>query len=126
MASFSARDEEAFMAHWKTKILGDDTVIKKTILFRDQVAGNIVCFAQSGRRLVGYWLGVQFWGKGIATRALSEFLAQVETRPLDAYVAKDNIGSIRVLQKCGFTLSRKDHEPASVDGIEEFVFTLAT
>ena len=111
-----------------SKILGDDTVIKKTILCRDQVAGNIVCFEQSGRRLVGYWLGRHFWGNGIATRALSEFLALVSARPLDAHVAKDNVGSIRVLQKCGFTLSGERNAPA-VDGsevVEEFVFTLAT
>ena len=126
MAAFPARDREAFMAHW-TKILGEDTVIKRTILFRDQVAGNIVCFEQSDRRLVGYWLGKHFWGKGIATRALSEFLAQVRARPLHARVFKHNVGSIRVLEKCGFTLSEEDNAPASAGGeaVEEFVYVLA-
>ena len=126
MAAFPARDREAFMAHWTGKILADDTVIKTTIVVRDQVAGNIVCYEQSGKRLVGYWLGRQFWGKGIATRALSEFLAQVTARPLDAYVAKNNVGSIRVLQKCGFTLSGEGNTPARDGGdvVEEFVFTL--
>ena len=126
MAAFPAREREAFMAHW-TKILGDDTVIKKTILLGDQVAGNIVCFEQSGRRLVGYWVGKHLWGKGIATRALSAFLAQAKARPLDAHVAKHNVGSIRVLEKCGFTLSGEDNAPCSAGGkaVEEFVFTLA-
>ena len=125
MAAFPARDRETFMAHW-AKILGDDTVITSTILFGDQVAGNIVCFEQSGRRLIGYWLGKHFWGKGIATRALSEFLAQVTSRPLHAYVARSNPGSIRVLEKCGFTLSGKDSGPGSSGGepVEESLYVL--
>ncbi len=127
MAAFPARDREAFMAHW-IKILGDDSVVKKTILYNDEVAGNIVCFEQSGRRLVGYWLERRLWGKGIATRAVSEFLGQESARPLYAYVAKHNVGSIRVLEKCGFTVSGESKAPAGLDGdaIEEFVFVLAT
>jgi RimJ/RimL family protein N-acetyltransferase len=101
MANFPARDREAFMAHW-AKILADETNILKTVLCDDQVAGNIVSWEHSGEREVGYWLGREFWGKGIATRALSLFLEQVTTRPLYAYVVKHNIASIRVLEKCGF------------------------
>jgi len=124
MASFPSRDQAAFMAHW-AKILGDNTVVTRTILFRDQVAGNIVCFEQSGMRLVGYWLGAHFWGKGIATRALSEFLRQVTVRPLHAHVARSNPGSIRVLEKCGFTLSEEDRGPIDEgEPVEEFLFVL--
>ena len=125
MAAFPARDREAFMRHW-TKILGDDTVVTRTILFRGEVAGNVVCFERSDRRLVGYWLGKHFWGKGIATKALSEFLSQVNTRPLHAYVSKNNVGSIRVLEKCGFTLLEESSAPTSAGGeaVEEFVYVL--
>jgi RimJ/RimL family protein N-acetyltransferase len=53
---------------------------------------------------VTYWIGRQDWGQGIATRALKEFLTGIETtRPLSARAASDNAGSIRVLEKCGFT-----------------------
>lgn len=107
MAAFPARDRESFMVHW-TKIMADESVILKTILFDGQVAGNIVCWEQSGEREVGYWLGKEFWGKGIATKALSEFLNQVKTRPLVAHVAKQNIASRRVLEKCGFKFVRED------------------
>ena len=115
------------MVHW-TMILGDDTVTKRTILFRGRPAGNIVCFEQSGRRLVGYWLGRRFWGKGIATRALSEFLTHVRARPLHAYVAKHNVGSVRVLEKCGFTLLGEGNAPAGAgrEAIEELLYVLAT
>ncbi len=82
MAAFPARNREAFMEHWTTKVLGDDTVTKRTILFDEQVVGNIVAFEVSGERLVGYWIGRGHWGKGIASRALSLFLEDVKTRPL--------------------------------------------
>jgi hypothetical protein len=55
-------------------------------------------------REVGYWLGREFWGQGIATQALALFLEEEPTRPLVAHVAKHNIGSRRVLEKCGFVV----------------------
>lgn len=107
MAAFAARDREAFMAHW-TRILGDETVTTKTILFDGHVAGNVVSWEQSGERDAGYWIGKEYWGKCIATSALSAFLDQVKARPLYAHVAKHNIASIRVLENCGFTFAGED------------------
>lgn len=109
MASFPARDRKAFMAHW-TRLLSDETVITRTILFDGRVAGNVVSFVHSGEREVGYWVGKEFWGKGIATQALSKVLDQIETRPLYAHVARHNIASIRVLEKCGFRISGQEPE----------------
>jgi RimJ/RimL family protein N-acetyltransferase len=125
MAGFPSRDRGAFMAHW-AKIMMDESVQLKTILFDGQVAGNIVCFEQLGEREVGYWLGKEYWGKGIATRALTEFLKIIETRPLYAHVAKHNIGSRRVLEKCGFTIAGEDRFFSDFFGkhIEEFILTL--
>jgi len=104
MAAFPARDRDAFMAHW-TKNLATNTSIHKTILCGGEVAGNVVSWSQSGQQEVGYWLGREFWGKGIATRALSLFLEQFTKRPLVAHVVRHNLASIRVLEKCGFTRS---------------------
>jgi len=53
---------------------------------------------------VSYWLGREHWGKGVATRALADFLQIVHQRPVYAFVAKRNRASLRVLQKCGFTV----------------------
>jgi RimJ/RimL family protein N-acetyltransferase len=122
MAAFPSRDRPAFMAHW-ARILSDETVIKKTILFDGRVAGNVVCFEQAGERDVGYWIGKEYWGKGIATRALSTFLDIVEQRPLYARVAKHNIASRRVLEKCGFELIGEDTIPDEQQ-IEEFILML--
>lgn len=109
MADFPARDREAFDAHWQ-KVLANDELVAKTIVFEGQVAGNIGSWEQDGRRLVGYWVGREFWGKGLATQALAELIDELGTRPLYAYVAKTNLGSIRVLEKCGFVPSDEDED----------------
>lgn len=125
MAAFPARDLDAFTAHW-TKILGNDSVIIKTILFDGAVAGNIGSWEKDGRRNIGYWIGKEFWGKGVAGKALLEFLGHVKARPLSAHVAKHNVASIRVLEKCGFTIAGEDKAPSEADGgvVEEFVYVL--
>jgi RimJ/RimL family protein N-acetyltransferase len=125
MASFPARARDSFMTHW-TKIMADRSVQIKTILFDGEIAGNIVCFEQLGEREVGYWLGREYWGKGIATQALTEFLKEIETRPLYAHVAKHNIGSKRVLEKCGFSIAGEDRFFSEVFGknIDEYVLML--
>jgi RimJ/RimL family protein N-acetyltransferase len=125
MAAFPSRNRDGFMSHW-AKIMADDSVVIKTILFNGSVAGNIVCFEQLGEREVGYWLGKEYWGKGIASRALEEFLKQIETRPLYAHVAKHNIASRRVLEKCGFTVSAEDRFFSQILGkdIEEYILVL--
>ena len=125
MAAFPARDRTSFMTHWQ-RVLDDESVAKKAILFGGALAGYIVSFEQNGKLLVGYWIGQQFWGKGIGTMALAQFLGVVETRPLYAHVAKHNQGSIRVLQKCGFTLYAEGTASDATDGveIEELTFRL--
>lgn len=122
MANFEARDAETFMAHW-TKILRDETVVVRTIEFEDRVAGNVVSWEHDGERDVGYWIGREHWGKGVATAALSAFLDELDTRPLHAHVATHNIGSIRVLEKCGFELTGEP-TPAGAGGVQEMLLKL--
>jgi RimJ/RimL family protein N-acetyltransferase len=107
MAAFPARDRETFMAHW-TKILADPSVVVRTVVADGDVAGNVVCWKHDGERDVGYWIGKAFWGRGIATRALSAFLREVKERPLHAHVARHNVASRRVLAKCGFVEASGD------------------
>ena len=101
MAAFPAREREPFFEHWH-RIMGVDENVLKTIVSDGEVAGNISSWEREGKRLVGYWLGREFWGRGLATRALAEFVEELTIRPLYAEVATTNIGSIRVLEKCGF------------------------
>jgi RimJ/RimL family protein N-acetyltransferase len=125
MAAFPARERTAFMQHW-LKILANDPLNKMTVLFGDEIAGHIVGYEQAGQQQVGYWLGQEYWGQGIATQALSLFLAQVETRPLYAYVAQHNHGSRRVLEKCGFTILGQEHSLTGPTGesVAEFIMKL--
>ena len=128
MAAFTARDrtdKDAFTAHW-AKILSDDTITNKTILFNEQVAGHVGCFERFGEPEVTYWIGKEYWGRGLATKALSDFLGYVKVRPLYARVAKDNIASIRVLEKCGFTMFGEDKGFSNARGeeVEEFILKL--
>ncbi len=109
MAAFPPREHEAFMAHWD-KIMRDAGVVTRTILWDGRVAGNIVSFLRGETREIGYWLGRESWGKGIATEALRSFLHVERSRPLHAGVAKHNAASIRVLEKCGFTRSHAEGE----------------
>ncbi len=129
MAAFTSGhpdDRDAFMAHW-ARIRSDKTNINRTVLFNGQVAGNIACFRDFGEPEIGYWLGREFWGRGIATRALAALLRQLPERPLYARVAQDNIASLRVLQKCGFTITGEDsgYAPARGEVTAEYVLTLS-
>lgn len=106
MAAFTAEDpadRDAFAVHW-TRILGDDRITIRTILCEGRVAGYVASFERLGQPEVSYWLGRAYWGRGLATEALSRFLRDLEPRPLYARAARDHLASIRVLEKCGFTV----------------------
>ena len=128
MAAFTAEDPsdgKAFAAHWN-RILADGTTVNKTVLFDGRVAGHIASFEQSGEREVTYWIGKGYWGKGVATAALRQFLRHERTRPLHARAAKDNLASLRVLRKCGFEVCGEDKGFSNARGeeVEEFVLRL--
>ena len=128
MAAFTAKDpadREAFDGKW-AKILAGERITLKAILYAEQVAGYIVSHGWFGDLEVSYWIGKEFWGRGIATAALAQFLDVVQTRPLYARAAQDNIASLRVLQKCGFKISGEDRGFANARGEEvaEFILQL--
>jgi RimJ/RimL family protein N-acetyltransferase len=114
MAAFPSRGKVAFVSHW-TKILADATILAKAIVVDGVVAGNLLCWGPAEERLIGYWIGREFWGRGVATEAVRRFLDEVPDRPLRANVAVDNVASIRVLEKCGFAVTGR----GVADGVEE-------
>lgn len=128
MAAFVAADPDdrtAFDAHW-ARILQAPRTTNRTILADGQVAGHIACYPQGEDLEVTYWLGRDFWGQGIATRALQLMLALVVTRPVLARAATDNLGSLRVLQKCGFKIvgTNKDFANGRGTSTEEYLLRL--
>ncbi len=129
MAAFTSRDpadRAAFMAHWQ-RIMADPTVIIRTIVSGGQVVGSVLSYEDDSKPEIGYWLGRAYWGQGLATRALGDFLAQANpARPIYARAAKDNAGSLRVLEKCGFAIVGEDKGFANARGaeVEEFLLRL--
>ncbi|AWB94101.1 GNAT family N-acetyltransferase [Aeromicrobium chenweiae] len=125
MAAFPARDKAEFATRW-ARLRGDDALFVRTVVVDGAVAGNLGSWKDSGQQLLGYWFGREFWGRGIATRALGLFVDDVSIRPLYAHVVTRNVGSIRVLEKCGFRRDRVQDSKAhaSDDGIDELVYVL--
>lgn len=125
MAVFPPREKEPFIQHW-LKILGNAAVTAQAVIADGQLAGNVGSWDQGGRRLVCYWIGQAYWGRGIATKALSALLQIERRRPIFAHVATTNAASIRVLEKCGFRICSEstaaDERPS--DGVEEYIFEL--
>ncbi len=101
MAAFPARERSTFLGHW-AGVLADTSATALAIEADGVLAGNILSWTQDGDRLVGYWIGREFWGRGIASAALQQLLAAERTRPLHAHVAAHNAASLRVLEKAGF------------------------
>ena len=118
MAVFAARDWDAFVAH-DAKIRSDPTLIRRTVVVDDKVVGSIGCFGDEQRE-VGYWYDRAVWGRGIATASLAALLDEVTERPLFAHVAATNVGSVKVLERCGFV----EVERETTD-VEELVYRLA-
>jgi RimJ/RimL family protein N-acetyltransferase len=128
MVAFVTRDpadREAFFAHWK-KVLADAAGTRRTIVVEGSVAGHLVKWGRLGEPQIGYWLGRAYWGRGLATEALSAFVREIEVRPLWAGAAADNLASIRVLEKCGFTIAGRERAYAAARGaeIEETILVL--
>ncbi|MFC9683852.1 GNAT family N-acetyltransferase [Streptomyces sp. NPDC056948] len=103
MAAFTPEnpaDRDAFDAHW-ARIRSSSAVVR-TVLADGDVVGSAALYGEPGEREVTYWIDRAYWGKGIATEALRALITELGERPLYARAASDNVGSLRVLEKCGF------------------------
>ena len=118
-------DKTAYLIKY-TKLLSDPTVINQTILINNVIAGSVAKFVIDGDAEITYWIDKKFWGQGIATKALKNFLDIETTRPIFGRVAFDNFGSQKVLEKCGFVKisSDKGFANARQTVIEEFIYKL--
>lgn len=95
-------DREAFEARWE-RILANPGPAR-AIVADGRLAGSMMMWRDPDLDApeVTYWLGREFWGRGIATRALELYLDEVPERPLLGRAVATNAASIRVLEKCGF------------------------
>lgn len=92
-------EKDGIAYHWAIRENGDGRLIG-VLGFEKAERG------QSHRMEIGYWLGRPYWSKGVMTdavRAMCEFaFANYGILRIFAGVYEFNIGSARVLEKCGF------------------------
>jgi ribosomal-protein-alanine N-acetyltransferase len=86
--------------------------ITRVIEYKGLFVGSVGITPQSGWREhlgeIGYWVGEDYWGKGIATAALRQMTEYgFKSRnflKLFAPVLAPNVASMKVLEKCGYQL----------------------
>lgn len=128
LAAFMPKDHTNKDAYIKkyTGFLNDASINMRTILVDGNIAGSVSKFVMEGDAEITYWIDKKFWGQGIASNALIEFLKTESTRPIFGRVAFDNFGSQKVLEKCGFvkTGTDKGFANARQAEIEEYIYKL--
>lgn len=104
MAGFAPtnpQDRGIFDHHWG-QLLNDEHSTVRTIDVGGQAAGSIAAYLDQEVYEVMFWTDKQFWGQGVTTTAMDQFLDEFTTRPLRARVVDDNAGSLKILQSRGF------------------------
>jgi RimJ/RimL family protein N-acetyltransferase len=109
MAAFTAEnpdDRHAFDAHM-TRVRSSPDNTLRAVTCDGQLAGSIASFVSGDQTEVTYWIGRP-------------------ARPLHARAASDNIASLRVLQKAGFSIigTENSYAPARNRDIEETILRL--
>ena len=106
VAAFTAKDpndRKAFDTHM-SKVRTSPDVTMRAVIRGGRLVGSIASFVMDGDTEVTYWIDRSVWGQGVASQALVLFLDTVTVRPLYARAASDNVGSLRLLQRAGFTI----------------------
>jgi [ribosomal protein S5]-alanine N-acetyltransferase len=129
LAAFTAKDptdKDAYLKKY-TPFLSDPTIHMVTIKMNNAIVGSMAKFVMENQAGITYWIDKKFWGQGIATTALKDFLKIERTRPIFGHVAFDNYGSQKVLEKCGFVKVGKDKGFANArqTEIEEYIYKLS-
>lgn len=79
---------------------------------------------------IGYWLGEEFWGKGIVTeavKALTDYaFSNFDLCRVYAGVFEWNPGSMRVLEKAGYQFEARLRKHVTKDGqsIDQFIYAI--
>ena len=129
LAAFTAKDPNDKSAYLEkyTKFLTDPTINMRTIKVNEEIVGSISKYVMENDAEITYWIDRKFWGQGIATTALKNFLIIEQTRPIYGRVAFDNYGSQKVLEKCGFVKigEAKGFANARQIEIDEYIYKLS-
>lgn len=119
---------------WITRASTADPIVNFAIVIDGAAAGGIGLIPRGDvhRHTVGlgYWLGEEFWGRGIMTeavRAMTEHAFQnADVHRLYACVYAWNPASARVLEKAGYRLEGRMRQHATKEGekVDELIYGL--
>lgn len=129
LAAFTAKDpnDKAAYIEKYSRFLTDPSIHMRTIKLNGEIIGSIAKFVMENEAGITYWIDRKYWGQGIASQVLKEFLSVEQTRPIYGRTAFDNYGSQRVLEKCGFVKTGMDRGFANArqEEIEEYIYKLS-
>ena len=122
-------------AEWWIRVAGSaDPITSFAIEVEDEAVGGmgVVLKDDVFRRSaeIGYWLGEEFWGRGIVTealRAMTDYaFATWDLCRIFAGVFEWNPGSARVLEKAGYELEARSRRAVTKDGetIDELIYVI--
>ncbi|GMV08618.1 MAG: N-acetyltransferase [Gemmatimonadota bacterium] len=127
---YTLADADAFIA----RVLAEEPERNFAVAVDDAAVGGVVYMpGEDIHRVsaeVGYWLGADARGRGIATEAVRAFVGWIwentEIQHLEAGVFTYNPASARVLEKVGFTLAYTARSSVIKDGTlrDEWVYTI--
>ena len=119
---------------WLEMVVGHEPVTNFAIDVAGEAVGGIGFTLQSdvGYRSaeIGYWLGEDFWGRGITTEALiavSDYaFSRFELCRLYAHVFEGNDASARVLEKAGYAFEGRMRKSVTKEGktIDQLMYAM--
>ena len=128
LAGTKPRDWPTFRARWAEILADPDGIVTKVtprVILADGIAVGAVNIAPDGEHdSLGYWIGREHWGRGIATRAVALLLSEFLRRPLFATAAGHNRPSIRVLEKNQFVILSRGPTPETARTAQRETVTL--
>jgi len=110
-------DRAAFDAHM-AHVRSAPDVTMRAVTRDGALVGSVASFVMEGQTEVTYWIDRSAWGGGVATGALMLLLELVTDRPIYARAASDNVGSLRVLSRAGFSVTGTEWSYANARGTE--------
>jgi RimJ/RimL family protein N-acetyltransferase len=105
---YTLKDADVFLKH----NVSSEVHTNFAILWNKELAGGIGYIPKEDvyKRTaeIGYWIGEPYWGKGIATQGIRQMVELIKVQSpnivrIYAEVFDHNKGSMRVLEKNGFT-----------------------
>ncbi len=110
-AGSGSTDVSTHIQHFK-KLMEDESISMAVIISGASVVGYIAAFMRGDEREITYWIGREYWGQGIASKAVKLFLPSLQEKyvgeQIFARVVKGNKASEHVLLKAGFKATQTD------------------